>query len=787
MSLSRTFWLRSAGFPIGWVSDLGIEASRPVVAQLYLVMDELRGLGAGRRAGGAAEAAPDALAVRRKQLTERRAALEAEGEALFTADARAVRSKVVERLSGPLAEEALFLLNPAALERVRSLGQGGAAQLDSRRRQHVRLAWSYLQRLCTKNDTVSFFGPMAWGRMSGLDEPVRLSTTGPGWIKRRIVSFEHWAAVALGAAISADPEVSPHLPLRLNAGCHVEGTELRYPLNKRTRLSAPAADFLRFVGEARRHGAWPAAELSARFARETGQGLEEVERACSFLLEKGVLVRNIEVPTAEHRPEERVRRTVAALPEACPGRARWLHTIDGLLALRERYQGGALEERARTSSELYSVLKSLGINTDREAGSMYTGRYVVYEDCERSLFIELGRSVEARLGAVLEPVCNIYRWLAKRAAQLIHARYERVYRELCAEGDEEGVDFLLFFTTVRKSPALEPSVELLRGELRAAWGRLLGPAPADDAMIEERDLVRLLGWLEESGPTDGAPEPLGVDVHSPDLLIAARDLEALRSGEYQIIVGEVHPGVHNVSQPVAQPFSPFSREIQEEVDALLAPGRMVLVDPALGHQRSNLNWPVVTNLHDVLMPGDDSRSPLSRQVATGNGRVVLRDGGVKYLDRASGRLEDIITVMPRDFHRMLFDLAADVLGAAHPCRISCGNFMLKRRTWRASGSSLPNVKLPGESFQSFMAVHAWARALGLPRWVFVKCPGEPKPIYVDFENPLAVDLFYKQARQADDVTISEMRPGPDELWLADERGAFTSELRTSFTTQGSPR
>ncbi|WP_437821517.1 hypothetical protein [Sorangium sp. So ce1078] len=78
MPLSRYFWLRSAGFPIGWVSDLGIAASRPVVEQLYLVTDELRGLGAGRRAGGAAEAAPDALAVRRKQLTERRAALEAE-------------------------------------------------------------------------------------------------------------------------------------------------------------------------------------------------------------------------------------------------------------------------------------------------------------------------------------------------------------------------------------------------------------------------------------------------------------------------------------------------------------------------------------------------------------------------------------------------------------------------------------------------------------------------------------------------------------------------------------
>lgn len=69
----------------------------------------------------------------------------------------------------------------------------------------------------------------------------------------------------------------------------------------------------------------------------------------------------------------------------------------------------------------------------------------------------------------------------------------------------------------------------------------------------------------------------------------------------------------------------------------------------------------------------------------------------------------------------------------------------------------------------------------MPRWVFIKSDQEPKPVLVDFENPLAVDLLNKQARQATRLTVSEMRPSPDELWLRDDRGTFTCELRTSFS------
>lgn len=67
---------------------------------------------------------------------------------------------------------------------------------------------------------------------------------------------------------------------------------------------------------------------------------------------------------------------------------------------------------------------------------------------------------------------------------------------------------------------------------------------------------------------------------------------------------------------------------------------------------------------------------------------------------------------------------------------------------------------------------------GLPRRVFVKVPEEPKPVYVDFESLLFVEIFAKLARKATAVLVSEMIPGLEELWLTDAEGNhYTSELR----------
>jgi hypothetical protein len=85
----------------------------------------------------------------------------------------------------------------------------------------------------------------------------------------------------------------------------------------------------------------------------------------------------------------------------------------------------------------------------------------------------------------------------------------------------------------------------------------------------------------------------------------------------------------------------------------------------------------------------------------------------------------------------------------------------------------------------FTAVRRWARDTGLPRFVYVKATTEVKPLYVDLESPLFVRLFAKLAKRVKSnpggetpLTIAEMLPGLDQLWLTDaDRQLYTAELR----------
>jgi hypothetical protein len=66
----------------------------------------------------------------------------------------------------------------------------------------------------------------------------------------------------------------------------------------------------------------------------------------------------------------------------------------------------------------------------------------------------------------------------------------------------------------------------------------------------------------------------------------------------------------------------------------------------------------------------------------------------------------------------------------------------------------------------------------VPERVLVRSSHEIKPIYVDFTSAVSVDMLTRFARDAEAISISEMLPGPDGLWLQDRNGrSYTSELR----------
>ncbi|HJP73666.1 MAG TPA: hypothetical protein VJ914_05325 [Pseudonocardiaceae bacterium] len=677
------------------------------------------------------------------------------------------RTVVAELLTRPPAAEALLLSNPDSLDRITALAQTTGEPVNSRARQRLRLGWNYLQRFHAKNDTCSFFGPLAWGRVDrDANAALTLTVAEPGAppLRRRRVVFEQWVVDGLAEALRDD--LSTSVPARLHSGCDLDGDTVRVPDGRQIPVNAEAMALLRLAQDGRLDPVTLAAadpSVSAAVSR--------------------FLVPDLSLPLGSPDAVEVLTDAVAArAPLGRTGPA--LAAAHQLVSLREKFErseGAAV--RRGLLGEMSDALTACGVVVTRPKGTMYASRLPVYEDCEQNLTVSMGGAFADRLRDRLLPVLRLYRVLAQCAAARLHARYAEVFDQLDVAGP---VDFLTVLRALRRpeQPLWEPVVAELRAQLHDAWAALASGISSADLELTSAGIDRIAASLRESTPEQHRfTDVLGVGVVSPDLLLAEPDLATIDAGQARIVVGEVHPGVLTALQPVVMPFLGDDEIGQPlgEIDALLAPGRILLAPTSRTYHRSQINWPVVPNLWEIMLPGSVGRVPSARRIPAGRGRVVREDGLLRFLDPRTGRDEDLITVLSSDLHQILFALASDVLGGALPHRVKWQRIELKRRSWRFDAATIPEPGKPAESLTDFRSLASWAEANGLPRHCFFKAAGEPKPMYLDWRNPLAVDAFARMAKRSGSVLITEMSPGPDELWLRDGAGRrYCAELRTSF-------
>jgi hypothetical protein len=132
-----------------------------------------------------------------------------------------------------------------------------------------------------------------------------------------------------------------------------------------------------------------------------------------------------------------------------------------------------------------------------------------------------------------------------------------------------------------------------------------------------------------------------------------------------------------------------------------------------------------------------------------------------------------------------FQLFAD---RSHTPRVKIDQLVVCRESWRFNAADLDFAAEKDEAAR-FVRTRAWAAALGIPRYVFVKSSAEMKPVYVDFTSPIYVNALAKMVRRTDaeerlpdkTITVVEMLPAHDDLWLADREGnRYTSELRFTW-------
>jgi hypothetical protein len=188
----------------------------------------------------------------------------------------------------------------------------------------------------------------------------------------------------------------------------------------------------------------------------------------------------------------------------------------------------------------------------------------------------------------------------------------------------------------------------------------------------------------------------------------------------------------------------------------------------------------------VVVPGTEGRLP-DRSAPISEFVVVAAGAGLEVLHKPSGTRAALLSVLQNLLYHWC-DRVPPVPsdGADYLPRLRAGEAVLRRRTWRLHEAELAALGQAATASDALVAAAKLARTLRLPTRIFVKSSHEPKPVFIDLESALSVELLVKLARQAAWLRITEVLPDRDGLWLDVDGGLRTSELRFTYVLPEAP-
>ncbi|HEX8556617.1 MAG TPA: lantibiotic dehydratase [Pyrinomonadaceae bacterium] len=730
------------------------------------------------------EAAADAAVEEWRAAAARVVAARADYARSYAEAAALTSQSLREVIADESFQEAVIWQNRHAFNRIKqSLWKAPAGARNSSRRQNEELITNYLQRYCVKNDTIGFFGPVGWARFVPSGEAL-VVRPGERLLASRSVYFEGWCVDALAEALNGDGALRPWLAPRRLPFIGLDGGVMTLPGGASLPLPAKDAAVL-----AACDGLRTARELAAGLLGAGVGGLgteEEVYRLLDAYCKRGVLVWKLEVPV-----QQRAERTLRGLIEKVGDerlRRRGLGLLDELEAARGHVSSAAgdperLNRELNHLEETFSRLT--GAAATRAAGQTYAARTLAYEDCRRDIEVQIGPEVLAALAPPLSLLLQSARWISHELAGMYRAAFRAVYAELAAKRRSPVVpaadfwvkcDPLLFKEGVRIADRVTPLFQ-------QRWAEVLALEPgarrADFTCEQLRPRV-------EAAFAAPAPGWSHARYHSPDVMIAAPSAEAVRRGDFHLVIGELHLGVNSLNGSLFLGQHPRPEEIYEAITADFAGPRIVPVPPK--------SWPTLTartvfefisplNYRLMISP-DACGVPPSRALPISD-LVVENQGGQLVLRTRDGRLRyEVVEGFGEFLSSLIINFFQLSPPLRHTPRVTIDRVTVSRESWRFPPAELAFANEADEAAR-FAAARRWQRGHDLPRFLFAKTPVERKPFYVDMESPTLVNIFARFVRRSAEaggadalITLSEMLPAQEDLWLPDAEGRrYTSELR----------
>ena len=647
---------------------------------------------------------------------------------------------------------------------------------NARARDRERRLLLYLQRVCGKNDTFGAFGPSAWGRVI-VDKPLGVLFSA-GRISRRDTFLERWTAHTVAAAINADPEVRAELSPRLHPNGRIDGNQFIFT----------------DTGESTPVGSDTIALLNRCNGKTPAHSLGVPNELLEHLAQQNILRWKIEVPALEPYAFSVLMAEIQQWRDN-PVRARWLKSIEDIASLPLDFaRAEETVPRIKIMEEARARLQDLGGTRNSPQRFLYAASNPIAEECFHESTFEIPEAMTHDLARDAAPWIDLWRDTYAFVASRVAAGLRHFFQTAPTQNGAVPLPAFLKHCETQKMPLTGHGIVALAHiafqEVKGAFrAELKERAAQAELLLSEHDchFVRRNFTYEKF---DEYTYP------SADLQISARSTADVAAGNYQWIVSELHP-------PIALLHHCFYWSCPDHTRLSRALASTTFGRPAFHYgffaadftAHTTVRWidalPELTNFvapqpgksHWNVVPPAEAEVYIDEQT----GDVCARKrGSFEYLGSFARSW-----VIPLGFHP--FQLG----GLPHTPRLRCGRVIVQRRSWTLREDEFGVGNYTGMSRDLVLAVERLRGEKDWPRHIYIR-PSEQalrrsgaegrdkdtKPVYIDLESYLFLEIFYRWLTKSGELEVTEMLPDPEHLFWQEADGKRTFELRTQIVPKG---
>ena len=719
------------------------------------------------------------------------------------------RHALVHAAADSLVQHGIYLASRSLLPKTRRLARVDSESFSHEERHTAAKLAAYLSRFASKTSPNGVFCAVALTRIGGGSAIV----AGSGEISRVDVLLNLAEVRKVVACLAVDSALQRAIVPRPNPTLrHQDGAWTFWrPASPRNLTDDEVFSRVRdqpvlraFIEEAG-CGVHDVSALVNAVAARIGLPLEDLRSFYARLVERAILIGEVEIP---HSSRRRCRDLAAAARSAgCD--APWVESLESIEDAVDALPDLPFGERTQAMERIVEQVLPLPRVRPFKEDELFR------VDAASRFEVTLPKAVIAELARGVRVFVRLLEGMYPEAIQQ-RQFITRFLHDYPPDTDVEFLDLYRSFAESHEADARPPSEFPAPAAIRPS-----DPIEADAWTAARRTWEYVVRRAQESAPGEivdideatarslagNRPEPRWAA--GALFQIAARSSADIDAGSAPLVLNALFNGIglalarfaHLVGGGRTGPDNLVTGELRRAWSAMERPGA-VLAEITFNHEARTANAglrPVLFS-HEVELPGDlvspgverielsdlsiryDSRSQrlLLRSVSRGVEVIPVLSSGVS----PSGIVSELIHIGRQGWQTVGYMPGFHAPHVNRWPRIVSGNVVLFRARWTFMGERLPVLTRGGEALRDaefFLELARWRSQNGLPQHVFVHTQAEPKPFYVDLASPVLTDLLRRAVAHASSedqgsLYVTEMLPGPEELWVRDASGAYATEF-----------